>query len=112
VPGLESAIHETSVESLDTNGMERTVLSKLDTELDRAAAHFAIFDVFAVAGSQVDAGFEALAAIGALNGHELLQLAAAGAAAHARLEHRLKTVELVDVPILAAGDALGEGLKL
>ncbi len=45
--------------------------------------HFAIFYVFALAGGQVDAGFEAFAAIGALNGHELLELAAlprAGAA--------------------------------
>jgi len=32
--------------------------------------------------------------------------------ADARFEHRLQPIELIDVPLLAAGDASGEGFEL
>jgi hypothetical protein len=103
----------TSVEALDSHRAQGAVIRKLDAELDRAAAHFAIFYVFALAGRQVDAGFEALTAIRTLHRHELLELpAAAGAAAHTRLEHGLESIQLVDVSLVAAGDAPCEGVEL
>src|SRR5204863_133369 len=80
-----------------------------DAELDRTAAHFTVFYVLALTGRQVDAGFEALAAIRALYRHELLELRAL---ADARLEYRLQPIELIDIPLLAAGDAPGEGFEL
>ena len=103
-----------SVEPLHAHGMQGAIVRELDSELDGAAAHFAIFYVFAFAGGQVDARFEALTAIGALHGHELLELTAAArarATAGARFEHGLEPIELVDVTLIAAGDAFGERVE-
>jgi len=94
---------ECSVEALNSNGMQRAGVLELDGELDGPAAHLAIFDVFALAGSQVDARFEAFTAPGTLNRHELLRLEPC--AGRVRLEHRLEPIELVDVLLVAAFDA-------
>ncbi len=66
----------------------------------------------ALAGGQVDAGFEALAAIRTLHGHELLELAALRRAGRgARLEYGFEAVELIDVLLFAAGDALAKRIE-
>src|SRR6476620_7865486 len=93
-----------SVDSLHADGAQRAILFQLDAELDGAATDLTVFYVLALAGGQVDPGFEAFAAIRALHGHELFELSGL---ADARFEDRLQTIELIDIALLAAGDALG-----
>jgi hypothetical protein len=99
-----------SVEALDSNGVQGARIVELDRELDGTAAHFAIFDVFALAGSQVDACFEAFTAIGALDGDEFLGLYAG--AGGVGFEYGFQAIELVDVTVGAAGYAAAEGVHL
>src|SRR5689334_3654438 len=60
---------DSSIDALYAHRMQRAVVLEFDPELDGAATHLAIFDVFALAGGQVNARFEAFTAIGTLNGH-------------------------------------------
>src|SRR5262245_16800281 len=93
-----------SIQALHAERAQRAVRLELERELDGTAAHFAIFDVLALAARRADAGSEAFTAIRALHGHEDLGLGAG----HARLEDGLEAVETVDVFGVAAGDAARE----
>src|SRR5262249_24122407 len=82
----------------------------LDVELDRAAAHFAVFYVGHLLGGQVDACLQPLAAIGAAHGDEFLGQQPRRSLP--RLPHRLGPVELVDTPPVEARDAPSQALEL
>src|SRR6516225_4186145 len=107
LPQAESTTHQTATAhgtrmrstpdfSVQTPHLEREQRSNsvaLDLELDRTAAHFAVFYVRRLLGSQVDACLQPLAAMRAAHGDEFFRQRARRSLS--RLPHGLESVELV-----------------
>src|SRR6267378_247323 len=100
---------DTLVQAPDLQRRERPSRVALDVELDRAAADFAILHVARLVRGQIDARLQALAAIRATHGHELLGRHARRSPA--RLPDRLQAIEPIDAVRVEARDPPAQALE-
>jgi len=86
-----------SVGAAARESSQRSGIVHFQVELDRLAAHLAVFDIAGRAGREIDQGLKALAAIGTLNGLELRALRAACLGPGlSGLEYRFEAIARID----------------